>query len=90
MSSSVDHLHEGYDDEVELHDWLVGHLQYNHYPPVTTALVPACIEAIRKMQAGEPGAPICLPENASRRGKRFVVAEQLYIDLHLDDWNNFR
>ena len=56
------------------------HLQYNHYPPISTAFVPACKEAIEKVNAGLPDVEITMANGVTLTARRIVD------ELNLDFW----
>jgi len=62
------------------------HLTNNHYPPVPTALVPVCIQAIDAVNASDPHAIIRLPAGFGFRGYSSVEAHEVVSSLHLDAW----
>ena len=62
------------------------HLQSNHYPPVPSAMVQTCKEAIRAMFEGEPTRGIILPEGVTYRGQDIVLAGILVDTFHLDEF----
>lgn len=58
-------------------DW---HLQSNHFPPVSLAFKPACIEAIQACDQGEAEKEITLPNG------RVKSAFEIVEELHLQDF----
>lgn len=56
------------------------HLQYNHYPPISTAFVPAARLAIERAQANEWGAVLTLPTGETK------TAAEVIEDLGLADF----
>jgi hypothetical protein len=48
--------------EIGLKQALAAHLTSNHYPPLPTELVPACIKAIRNCEDGLENRPVRLPK----------------------------
>ena len=65
------------------------HLQSNHYPPVPSAMIEPCIEAIQKCNEGDSGALIELPEGISWRGETTAPAYAIVEAHHLEPWVSF-
>lgn len=62
------------------------HLQSNHYPPVPSSMVPACIEAIENALEGNWLKKVELPEGAAYRGSRFAPTDAIIEQHHLHPW----
>ena len=62
------------------------HLQSNHYPPVSSDMVPVCIEAIDAYNAGEYDEEIALPEGTSYRDNPTAPADAIIEQHHLHAW----
>lgn len=71
---------------ISLEDAISVHLSSNHYPPVPTALVPVCVQAINALNASEPHTIIRLPDGFGFRGYSSVEAHEVVSSLHLDTW----
>ena len=63
---------------LDINQALTYHLQCNHFPPVSRAFIPACIEAIQLVSQGDYDDMIDLPN-----GRRMAAAE-VVKGLHLD------
>lgn len=78
----ADMVHEGI---VSLDTALAAHLQSNHYPPITTRMVPACKEAIALgNEADATGLDELLDTEIEVVNGRSFTARKLIEDLHLD------
>lgn len=64
---------------------LTWHLQANHYPPVSAALVPACKQAIKNARAGKYEAMVTMPEGYP---KAQLATRELMEGLHLYEFIN--
>lgn len=62
------------------------HLVSNHYPPVPSSMVPACIEAIDLVNDGLPMAKVKLPEGVTFRGLPEAPAYDIVEQHHLEFW----
>jgi hypothetical protein len=62
------------------------HLQSNHYPPVPSSMVPACIEAIENALEGNWLKKVELPAGSSYRGSRFAPTDAIIDQHHLEAW----
>ena len=69
--------------EVALRPALVWHLQHNHYPPVPTSMVDACIEAIEAAVDEDWDHPVELPEGITFRGSATAPASAIVEQHHL-------
>jgi len=74
--------------DMSLADQLRIHLTANHYPPVPTTMILACIKAIDAGNEGEWDRQIELPEGVSWRGNRTASASAIIEAHHLDTWLN--
>ncbi len=65
------------------------HLTSNHFPPVPTIMVGACVEAIDNANEGEWDKLVQLPEGVGYRGRTVAptkaIIEQHHLDSFLDD-----
>lgn len=59
------------------------HLTANHFPPISTALVPVAMEAIKNANAGNWSQPVAMPEGYRRRE---IPTGELIEGLHLHAW----
>ena len=71
---------------LDIESAIAWHLQSNHYPPVPTSMVPACIEAIDNAIAGDWMKMVEMPEGVSYRGSRFAPTHAVIEQHHLDTW----
>ena len=72
--------------ELTMEQSLAWHLQSNHYPPVPTAMVQPCMEAIDAFWEDDLDKLISLPEGISFRGNSEAPARDIIIQHHLDAW----
>jgi len=63
---------------------LTAHLQGNHYPPVSTAFIPACKKAIDNANDGVWDEKITLPNG--RILTTGAIIDGLHLDCFLDQW----
>lgn len=70
-------------EEAGLDKALVWHLQSNHYPPIPTSMIPACLRAIENAKAGKWNKKIKLPEGVTWKGKKYTVTNALVEHAHL-------
>lgn len=70
------------------------HLTANHFPPVPTSMIPACLAAIDAANAEDWDEEIALPDGVTYRDGRSVapawaIVEQHHLDAFLDgdDWD---
>lgn len=71
---------------LDMESAIAWHLQSNHYPPVPSSMVPACIEAIENALEGEWLKKVELPAGASYRGSRFAPTDAIIDQHHLWPW----
>ena len=69
--------------EVGLRPALHWHLTSNHYPPVPTSLIEACIAAIDAAVDEDLDREIELPDNVTWKGQTTAPASALIEDHHL-------
>ena len=62
------------------------HLQSNHYPPVSTSMVPVCIKAIDLANEGKWKEFVTLPEGVFWRGQYNAPVSAIVEQHHLDSW----
>lgn len=72
------------DGEVSLEQALSWHLQANHYPPVPTSIIPACLAAIDAYNEEDYDAEVDLPEGITWRGRTAAPAHAIIEAHHLD------
>jgi hypothetical protein len=65
--------------QIGIEEALEIHLQYNHYPPVTTLMVEPCKQAIEYCNSGSPDQNILC-------GDTLIPAWKIVEDLHLGEW----
>ena len=70
--------------DVTLETALFYHLATNCDPPVPTAMIPACVEAIDACRAGECERRVELPAGLTRTGERSLSVLELVMELHLE------
>jgi hypothetical protein len=68
---------------VALRPALTWHLSSNHFPPVPTTMVDACIEAIEAAVDEDWDHPVELPEGITFRGHQAAPASALVEQHHL-------
>jgi hypothetical protein len=71
---------------LEIESAIAWHLQSNHYPPIPTSMVPACLEAIENAIEGNWLKAVELPAGASYRGSRFAPTDAIIEQHHLHAW----
>jgi len=62
------------------------HLTSNHYPPVPTSMVSACIQAIDAYNEGDHDAEIGLPDGVSYKDRPTAPAWAIIDQHHLGEW----
>jgi hypothetical protein len=62
------------------------HLRANHFPPVPTSMIPACIEAIDAWYDGNTEKKISLPEGVGYKGLTVAPAWAIIEGHHLEAW----
>lgn len=62
------------------------HLQCNFYPPVPSAMVQPCIEAIEAYWNDDTSAEISLPEPITWKGLTYAPAYAILEQHHLESW----
>lgn len=62
---------------------LAAHLQSNHYPPLPTSLVAACIAALEAAADDDWGRLVALPDGLQLRDRDAVPADELIEAAHL-------
>jgi hypothetical protein len=62
------------------------HLQYNFYPPITSSMVQACVDAIDAYWAEDIHREIELPQGVEYRGKKTAPAHAIVDNHRLDPW----
>jgi hypothetical protein len=72
--------------DLSLRDAIAIHLTSNHYPPVPTTMVDACIEAINKCNEGDYACEVDLPEGVAYRGRTTAPAGAIVEGHHLESW----
>lgn len=72
--------------EMSLEQQLAWHLQSNHFPPVPTSMVEACVKAIDAMNEGDYTKMIGLPEGVGYKGLTAAPASAIAEAHHLDVW----
>lgn len=65
---------------------LAWHLQSNHFPPITTAMVQPCLAAIDAYWEDDLDRLIPLPEGIGYKGLTVAPARAIIINHHLDAW----
>jgi hypothetical protein len=73
-------------EEITLDNQIAMHLVSNHYPPVPTSMVPACIEAIGAYNDEDGNREIKLPTGTTWRGKEYAPAYEIINAHHLQSW----
>ena len=68
---------------------LTAHLQSNHYPPVPTTMVPACIEAIDLANQDDYDATVDLPEGITYKNATaapvWAIVEAHHLQAFIND-----
>lgn len=62
------------------------HLTGNHYPPVPSAMVEPCVEAIYSASEGEWDKLIQLPSGVSWKGQNNAPVKAFVEAFHLEAW----
>jgi len=62
------------------------HLQSNHYPPVPSSMIDACLEAIDNALAGDWMKMVEMPEGVTYRGSKFAPSDEIIYQHHLQPW----
>jgi hypothetical protein len=62
------------------------HLTSNHYPPLPSAMVAPCIDAINAYNDGDPDEAITLPEGVTFKDNPTAPAHEIIEAHHLDAW----
>ena len=62
------------------------HLTGNHYPPVPSSMVDACLDTIDAYHDEDYDRLIALPEGVSWRGETSAPAHAIAEAHHLDNW----
>lgn len=70
-------------DTVNLRTALSWHLTSNHYPPVPTTMISACIEALDNANEGSWEKLVGLPEGVE--APTHAIIEQHHLESFLDD-----
>lgn len=70
----------------DLRQGLTWHLRGNHYPPVPTSMVDACIDAMYAYAEGDPQRQITLPEGITFKGSPTAPALEIIEQHHLWDF----
>ncbi len=70
--------------QVGLRPALVWHLQSNHYPPVPTSMVDACIAAIEAAADDDWDLDIELPDSVTYRDQSTAPASAIVANYHLE------
>ena len=74
------------DMDMDIRTQLKIHLTGNHYPPVPSSMVDACLDAIDAYHEEDYSRLIQLPEGVSWRGEDSAPASALAEAHHLDAW----
>lgn len=74
------------DGTITLTQALAWHLQCNHYPPVPTSMIDACIAAIDACNEQDWNAEIALPEGVFYKNNSTAPAAAIVEAHHLDAW----
>ena len=69
--------------QVGLRPALHWHLTSNHYPPVPSSMIDACVAAIEALVDEEPEREIELPDNIVWKGQTTAPAQSIVEDHHL-------
>jgi len=69
---------------------LIWHLQGNHYPPIPTSFVPACLQAIKACNELAPDRRIKLPDGVLYKDNRktspaYALVEFAHLEAFLED-----
>jgi hypothetical protein len=72
--------------QLSMEESLSIHLRSNHFPPVPSSMIPACVNAIFACQDGDPNELIVLPTGVSWRGSNEAPAYAVVEAHHLDAW----
>lgn len=73
------------ESELDLEKQLAYHLQGNHYPPITLAMIPTCIDAIDAYYEEDWDRLIEMPEGVSYKGEGWAPAWAI-VDQHHLSW----
>lgn len=71
---------------ISLEMQLEWHLRSNHYPPVSTDMIPVCIEAIDEANMGEWHTRLQLPEGTWYKDSNTAPVWAIIESLHLESW----
>lgn len=75
-------------DGIMLEVKLQYHLQHNHYPPVSTVVIPACKQAIKNANAGKWDKRVRLPDGIRRLNMRtHRLSHYATTQECIDNWN---
>lgn len=80
MELANDEFNIGLEESIRIH------LVANHYPPVPSSMVPACIEAIDLVNQGDGHVGVRLPEGVTFRGLPEAPAYDIVEQHHLEFW----
>lgn len=69
---------------IPLEQQLAYHLTSNHFPPIPTSMVQACIEAIDALNEGNYDKMISLPDGVGYKGLTAAPASAIVEQHHLD------
>ena len=74
------------ESDLDLETQITIQLRSNHYPPVPVSMVPVCIEAIDKVNAGEGNWLVELPQGVYYKGEIVAPASAIVEQHHLEYW----